>query len=241
MTIRICGNSHVVALQHGHGEVKDQGPPLSVFPLGGANFDNTDFSYATAEGVRFNVDLFNDLLMRFAGLTHVSTEGLWGFSVGSFFSRIYANSYWRAVAPSAVALPNHRPLTLAQVEAIVAEDQKYVLQFYKHLQQVGTNFFIIIGPPPPANYSAIGNGVPRDTVISLEKIARRWFLAQLDKMGVRYLDVPPETVDESGFLRPEFKLDTKPDGTPDPHHANSAYGALVVQQIFAEIAQREAS
>ncbi len=241
MNIRICGNSHVVALQHGYAQVKDSGPKLSVFPLGGANFDNTDFSYITPEGIRFNVDLFNELLERFTGLTHIAAEGLWGFSVGSFFSRIYANAYWISAAPSAAAQGKQRPITLAQVEAIVAEDQKYVLQFYRQLQEVGTDFFVIIGPPPPANYSAIQNGTPRETVIALEQIARRWFRAQLEEMGVSYLDVPPETVDGDGFLRPAYKLQNKPDGTPDPHHANGDYGALVMAQIFAEIEKRGAA
>ncbi len=239
MNIRICGNSHVVALQHGYADVKEEGPELSVFPLGGANFDNTEFSYLTPEGVGFNEALFTQLLARFTGLGHIANEGLWGFSIGSFFSRIYANGYWKSAAPSAVAPPNHRPISLAQIEAIVAEDQKFVLQFYRYLQQVGADFFIIIGPPPPANYSAIKNGVPRETVIALEKIARRWFCAKLDQMGVDYIDVPPETLDENGFLDPAYKLDTKPDGTPDPHHANGAYGAIVMRQVFAEIKRRE--
>lgn len=44
-------------------------------------------------------------------------------------------------------------------------------------------------------------------------------------IGVEFMEIPPETTDENGFLLPRYCAN-------DPTHANAAYGALVLQQIL---------
>lgn len=47
-----------------------------------------------------------------------------------------------------------------------------------------------------------------------------------DRLGMRWLPAPPESVDEAGMLRLALCRD-------DPTHGNSAYGKLVLQQLRA--------
>jgi hypothetical protein len=44
-------------------------------------------------------------------------------------------------------------------------------------------------------------------------------------IGVKFVEVPPNTTDERGFLLPHLCAN-------DPTHANAAYGAIVLNQVF---------
>lgn len=232
MSVRICGNSHIVALRKGYASLKKPRQELNIFPLGGANFDNMAFSRIEGKSVAFNVDQFTELLEKFSQKKAIDNDGIWGLSVGSFFSRLYSTAFWRMAEPSCIARDGIRPMSRGLIEALVAYDQKYVMQFFSQLVTQGIDFFVIIGPPPAKNYTAIEQGTKKETIIYLEKIARNWFRGSLTKMGVAYIDLPKGTHDKDGFLLSEFKLETWNNGKPDPHHANEKYGILVMNQIF---------
>ena len=55
--------------------------------------------------------------------------------------------------------------------------------------------------------------------------------AWLAERQIRFIDPPPETVDD-GFLRPEFAA-----SPPDSHHANLAYGQLMAAKIAKFLAE----
>ena len=57
---------------------------------------------------------------------------------------------------------------------------------------------------------------------------KRW----LHTHGVPFIDPPLGSVTEEGFLRPEYNAPDLPDGRRDPHHANQAYGALMMRQVL---------
>jgi len=50
------------------------------------------------------------------------------------------------------------------------------------------------------------------------------------EVGCGFIDVPPESQDEEGFLREEYRA-------KDPVHANDAYGILVIRQLQALLPQ----
>ncbi|HIP23507.1 MAG TPA: hypothetical protein EYG79_07950 [Rhodobacteraceae bacterium] len=238
MKVIICGNSHIVAIRKAYNALESDHPTLKIFPLGGANSDDTNFSSLRENGVAFDLSLYSGLLEKFTGDNLIDDSGIWGFSIGSHFSRIYSTALLRHYQPSSVAEAGARPMSRGVIEAIIRGNQQYVFQFFSNLQQKNIRFFVILAPPPPANYNVFEKkGIKREAIARFDRVARSSFKSKLAEMGVEFLDVPEKTCDEDGLLLPAYKLDKWHDGKPDPHHANQEYGALVVDQIFKHIEQ----
>ena len=236
MTIWVCGNSHTIALKQGYEDIKISKPEIKIFALGGANFDNSDFCEIDDGAVRFTNKTFDKFLKRFTGLSRISeSKDIWGFCIGSYFSRIYNNAFWRSATPSEIAGVDKRPISKAVLLALIERDQQFVMKFFSALNSIGVQFFVIGGPPPSEKHAAILKGTPLETVAYIEKQARRWFKEQMSILDVEYVDVPEVAYTKKGLLKDQYKLEFRNDGKIDPHHANREYGALMIEKIAETI------
>lgn len=89
-------------------------------------------------------------------------------------------------------------------------------------------------PPPPAPQPLMAaftarKGVPGAPVPSAIFRRKLWratvhvFRRQTERLGIRFLDCPPEAIDEDGCMREELVRNLT--------HGNAAFGALVLEQI----------
>lgn len=128
------------------------------------------------------------------------------------------------------------------------------MAFQKHLERAASvkqlkaatksPVFVLSTPPPKQDNEFLLDKFKRQkrqeyrgrsvADIGIERSATRLKLWKLESEitakwarseGIGYVEPPAQTLDASGFLRPEYHND-------DATHANAAYGALVVEQIL---------
>ena len=91
-------------------------------------------------------------------------------------------------------------------------------------------------PPPPGDDARLAadlttpdltirlcDVVPGPVRLKLWRLHSQIMREECDRLRVGFIPCPSEAIDDDGFLRPEYYL--------DPVHVNTAYGALVLEQI----------
>jgi hypothetical protein len=239
LTLFICGNSHVGAIKRGFDKLDAKlATPAVLFPLGSARFERTPFSVLEGNTVRVVQADYVANLRKFAGSEVFGAEHLWGFCIGTHTARIYAERFWLNAAPSEVCPPRQRPVSRAQLAAIIAGELRQVLAFFARLQQAQVPFFVVSGPPPRPDHPFIARGASRKAVLHIDREVRRYFLERLAEARIDFVSPPQEASDTDGFLRSDYCAGLKPGGRFDPHHANTAYGMLMAQRVIDHVTQR---
>ena len=64
--------------------------------------------------------------------------------------------------------------------------------------------------------------------LKLWHLLQDMFRAEAQKVGAVFVPVPAETLDDEGYLKPEYSAD-------DVTHANEAYGALMLKKAIEEL------
>jgi hypothetical protein len=228
----IVGNSHVAALKQGADEIGGLDQVLKIAPFGDGAREYEPFSSVINGQVVFTVEYSASILRKLTGMNAFDPTCTWGICMGTHNTRVYDLPFWLKAAPSRIAKPGVRPVSDAVLNEIIEKEQRFRKVFLRQLMETGVKFFIVSAPSPRRDGSAVRRGISLATIKLVDRMARDHFRDWIAKHNVPIVEPPEETIDEEGFLRDEFaqKLDAK--GGLDPHHANSAYGKLMVQKIL---------
>lgn len=234
MTAFICGNSHVGALRRGYRELfPGRGPDVTIFPLGNGSHERAPFSELRPDGVRFTAAKYADSLKQHAGRDAIGgAADIWGVCLGTQNVRIYNNKFWIDADPAAISRPGIQPVSGAVLDAIIVRDQCNVRAFFAQLRDAGARVFAVSGAPPRSDHPCIRHGVRPQTVSFIDRAARLSFAGYLSDLGIDFVTPPPECLTDDGFLKAEFNHVPKKGGH-DKHHANTEYGARMVNRVLA--------
>lgn len=232
MSVWICGNSHAAALKQGLDRIGKTDPEISVFPLGPQKGELSEFSGVRNGSVVPTRDDYAGNLEKFAGKTHFDAADIWGFCIGTHTARLYRRKFWSASEPAPVARRGVRPISAAVVDAVIFNQQRHVFAFFDRLKDAGIPFFAIACPPPRRDNPCFALGTRIETVRYIDTRARSAFRDRLGERGIPFVEPPPETIADDGFLRSQFNKQNQPGDDPDPHHANGEYGELMIRRII---------
>jgi hypothetical protein len=225
MTLHVFGDSHVGALAEAY-----EGEP--------GRFGDVRFASASARYVRqrfFYPVPGGALLSRPARklpgpgrMALVTRKHPWAFVLGTHTAAFFRDETWAAFAPAHLVRPPRQALSAAAMETMIAAALKQVLDFIDTLLGAGVPFCMVAAPPPRPDHPALQEGGTREIRLEAARLYRRWALAQFVGRGVPVISPPPCAIDDEGLLRPEYRS-ARP---RDTHHANAAYGALMLEQII---------
>jgi len=242
LTTFICGNSHVGALKLGLDMLEPaMASGIKVFPFGSALIELAPFSARDGAAVRLTDPEYLAFLKRFTGLQAITGEHLWGFCMGTHTAHIYRDTFWAEAEPSEICRPEVRPVSTGMLNAIIDDEQRQVLEFFGQVKAAGIRFFAVSAPPPRQDHPSFRRGVRRETVAFVDRRARDIFAGKLAAEGIDFILPPDEAATSDGFLKEEYGAGFKPNGKFDPHHANAAYGAMMMRKIAAYVASRQAA
>lgn len=235
MTIYIGGNSHTLALQKGLALASDLEGEFIVFPFGNGALEVRPFSVVRNGLVYFSEPLFSENLERHTGRPYFDPRDGWGFCMGTHNLRIFRHPFWSQAAPSRMADNGCRPVSLALVDAIIEEDQRYLRMFFKQLQSTDVQLFIVSCPLPRRDSDWADLGVPAEVVKFLDRRARHLMEEWLAENRIPLVPPLQEAIGDDGFLREEFAQKHLLNGLRDPHHANAEYGALMMRSVARQM------
>ncbi len=238
-TLRICGHSHLAALQDGYRALTTREIEVKFVALSGANYSPDDFSVADQQGVIFTPDLYRKNFYDRTGETHITDQHLWGFSMGGYPFRLDGGAGWQRCRPSPLAEAGKRPISLALIDAVNAADRKATQNFALHLKSVGARFFFIALPGAIRGFHATDTESDILTRAFLQKRARRQFQEWLLEQNIDFVDVPAGLMDNDGYMDPEYMRLTKPNGAKDFNHGNEKFGKLMIQHISDYVNSRD--
>ena len=235
MTVWLCGNSHVVALQRGLAAREVSGLPLAIFPFGNGRWETMAFSAVSAGRVVLTHPEYATNLEKYTGRQHVGGDDLWGLCLGTHNARVYRADFWIDAEPSAVARDGARPVSDGLLDAMILQDQHHIRAFIAQLVEAGVPHFVVSCPPPRRDHQCFDAGTRHQTVAYIDRRARELFRGWLAERRTAFVDVPPETVSEDGFLKPAYNAPDWPNGMKDPHHANRDYGVQMIDRVIDHV------
>jgi hypothetical protein len=236
MTTYLCGNSHIVALAKAEGTASD----LTIFPLGNGRHERwKTFSRREGDGVAFLPDQYSENVEHYTGSPVITPGATWGFLNVNHNVRIYTNEMWLQFRPAALpAVDGFTPVSADLLTAIVERDQWGVRRFFTQLQDAGVDFFAVSAPFPRLDGAAVRRGIPRKVIRHIDKVARRMWSGWLGERGIALVEPPPETANPGGFLQRPYGAGRASGEPRDPHHANAAYGALMLERVRDHLKER---
>ncbi len=231
MTVYISGNSHVVALADGLKEREAMKSKVKTFSFGVGTFELEPMSKIQNGHVEFARPVLRKRLRKATGDTQFKAADRWGFVMGTHNVRLYGNDIWQSCALARAWIPGSRPISEGVLMQMIHADQQHIKQFLLDLKETGVDIFVVSCPSPRRDGAAAKRGVPLETIALIDTLARRSFIDWLNENAIDFIPEPDCTVDNEGFLKPEFARQFLSNGKVDPHHANSDYGALMLDEI----------
>jgi hypothetical protein len=230
-TVRICGHSHLAALQEGFRAQETREIDVKFVALSGANYTPHDFSRVEPEGVAFTSELYRKNFADRTGETHISDEHLWGLSMGGYPFRLDAGAQWQRCRPSSLPEAGKRPISLALIDAVNEADRKATQNFALHLKAVGARFFFIALPGAIRGFHKTDTERDIETRAFLQNRARSQFQDWLAAQDIDFVDVPDGLMDSDGFMNEDYMRLIKPNGAKDFNHGNAKFGKLMIEKI----------
>lgn len=240
MTVWLCGNSHVGALQRGLAAHGGDEVPLRIFPFGNGIWETEEFSTVSAGRVILTRPEYAENVEKHTGKRHFDHGDVWGLCLGTHNARIYRLDFWSGAAPSGIARGDARPISNGVLDAMILRDQRHIRTFMTRLKEQSVPFFVVSCPPPRQDHPCFRQGIRRETVAYIDRRSRTLFRDWLAGRRVGFVDIPPDAVTADGFLKPAYNAPDRPDGAKDPHHANGDYGRLMIRRIIDYIRTRPA-
>ncbi|PWE27440.1 hypothetical protein C4N9_17455 [Pararhodobacter marinus] len=235
MSIFVAGNSHTVALAKGAQSVGASAAALQFFGFGSGAIEVTPFSRREGNRVVMRDRDYAQNLRRATGDDGIDASHVWAIVMGTHNYRIVRGHFWGEAAPSALAGTQLRPLSDAVIDQIISDDQAQIRAFLENLLLIGARFLVVSCPPLRRDTPNIRAGMPTASLLDVDRRARASLLDWLDARDIPFVAPPEGVTDADGFLLPDFAQTHTPSGTPDPHHANAAYGALMLEKLVAAI------
>jgi len=228
MRVLITGGSHVGALrraQKAGAAPPPAGMSLHIRPLGSGITVARSF-FALRDG---RIEITNERFRE--NLPGIPLAGLdcdrVGFCTALYSRPIWLGRDWARFAPPGVD-DGRTVISHALLRRLVLDDLRYVLAFLDALRSLGLRPFVVDGPRPFRHNPEVERAGERAVQI-IDRTYRRIAARSLDELGVPVVAGPPDTYDEAGFTRPEFRRPSATDRT----HANEAYGARMLGRIHA--------
>jgi hypothetical protein len=147
-------------------------------------------------------------------------------------SRILRDYAWDQFAPGPVAR-HETPLSEKMVDSLIDMDSTHAVRLAQDLSEIWPNMVVVEAPRFFANATYLGKH--RFEICQYVDAAyRKRVRGQLSASGIAILDQPPSTVTEAGTT--DLRYDNE--NPLDNHHANAAYGKLVLEQMTDYAASR---
>ncbi|MBU2962615.1 hypothetical protein KO516_17645 [Citreicella sp. C3M06] len=226
MKILVTGDSHTGALAQGLALLRPNLPTgidILVKPLGGGHILPTPFfrdagSHAVITDPDYRRNFHRLPPQAFQADVIALSAPLWPM-------RVMHKMVWSRQSID-MAVPGGQPVSRALFRRVVLEDQRYVLALCELLKRIGMPV-VALSPPVMFRDHATLRHVDPVLVRRMFDLYRQIMLAELVERGVAVVDVPPHCLDSEGYMRPEFRHETP----EDEHHANAAFGALMIEAL----------
>lgn len=232
----IGGDSHTVAIGRG---LKVFRPEATDPQLSAAAFKLFEFPKTTApffafdgERIRWTVETMERNWALLSGAPDLAPDHLadttvamcLGFTTTKFLRRRdwRRHSSWRL-----------RALKLGLVsDALIVQMGldffRYNIDFFAAGRALGLEMIAVEAPPVRADEQAITNGAAAENILDVDKLVRAAVRQRLQDLGVIVLSPPKAAYDPQRFLKTDFcKIKEN-----DFHHANEAYGLMVLRQLY---------
>lgn len=229
--VLILGDSLTVALNQGYRQLKSAGTipagvDLSIRPLCGGAFLKTPF-FVEKEGVAHMVA--DEAVKNFPQLPLPGENPIYGFCGSLHTTRVLRGIDWSNHAPAEVAT-SEVPISSALFEAIVEDDQKYILAFLDVLLGSGARLFVIESPRPFRHHPMFACARP-EVLLHVDRAYRNFVRRELDRRNVPVIAVPEACIDPQGAMLDVYKHPNE----KDFHHGNEAFGALMMAEVVAHV------
>lgn len=124
--------------------------------------------------------------------------------------------------------PSGRPISHAVFRQIVLADHQYILGLLAFLRGLDLPVVAIEPPAVFRDNRAVGR-IGAERVLGAYRALRTIIRAELAAIAVPIVSLPADSLDDDGFMRSEFKHEDP----LDPHHANPAFGKLMIARVEA--------
>jgi len=234
--LRIIGNSHVRALsaarQQLGDELRTRFDDVEVLFVAPARFERVPFSHVEGARVRLRLRELTAGIEGPADLTSLGADDVWGVCMGLHNVTLVREPFWDTHEPARLASTEAAPVSAALMREIILATQRHVFDFLTNLKRAGIPGFVVASPPLHRDHPAVSLRRP-EVMLEVDRLAREEMRRFADEHDIGFVDHPPETVADDGFLREEWYAPDRPNGRPDTSHGNAAYGALMLRRAVA--------
>jgi hypothetical protein len=116
-----------------------------------------------------------------------------------------------------------QPVTNSLLKRLVLDRKQHSLTFLASLKKLGLNVFVVEAPRTFPHHPDLPRDVSR--VGRMEERCRAIILEKLADMEIPVIALPSGALSEHGLMKPEFRHENE----NDKHHANAAFGALMIE------------
>jgi len=226
MRLLITGDSHTGALYRGLKEMRASGSvsaEIVVRPLGGGHLLPTPFfrdagDHAAVVDPNYR-QAFERLPPEGAGYDAI------GLSMPLWPMRLLHQMNWGKWSLSE-EIEGRRPVSHAVFREMVMADQKYVLLLAELLQRCGLEVFAVSAPTLFRDHNSLKR-LPPAHGLKIFQTYRAIICAELDARKVDIIDIPPQCLDDEGFMKQDYRHEDP----KDEHHGNAAFGRLMMQAV----------
>lgn len=228
MKLMITGDSHTGCLHLGIQELRAQNRfdpevDISVIPLGGGHLLVNPFFEETDTEIRVTEP---EYLPRMATIPPRTPQfDAIGLSMPLWSLRVVRTLGWAQYALSE-RVEGLRPISGAEFRHLVLTDQAHILRLIEALHRKGHRVFAVAAPTFFRDNPVL-RILPPAMAIRMAETYRDIMKAELTARGVDFIDIPAQCRDDEGFMLQEYRYEDP----ADHHHANRAYGALIVRDI----------
>lgn len=225
----VVGDSHIVAIKRAADQLPEaEKTRLTFWPLGnGGAVREACHRYAPDKGeVTTTSPVWQNRVFSRETLSAVGSDAILAVSLPLNTSRILRDHSWHTHAPWRLA---HGEFALSDrmVARMIDDDSVHALNFVRDLSKLWPRIAVIEGPRffPDASYLRKAR---LDVCQYVDTAYRERVSGLLGECGIDVIGQPPSTITEQGMT----SLDYDHPDPGDDHHANEAYGKLVIEDLF---------
>lgn len=224
-TIVIIGDSHIVAFNEANREPGEHGAHIICKMLGGGRNVRTEFFKVKTKFLKI-VDPEYSKSLRKIPWPPFTENCVYAFLFGLFGGFAWGDGKWSKLIPFELR-KNDGPFASRALIAATIDDHCYWVQsFFLAAQSLKLPFMIVEGPAP-FRHRLRPAGIPVETAAFLERTYKSAMKEWLSSRGIPCVEIPKTCLDDVGLMREEFRHENPLDG----HHANTAFGKLMLSQI----------
>jgi len=236
----ILGDSHTKALSDAlAAEPPVEGLQIECKPICSGVAFRSRFHEVGPQGVTFVDPRHRERLAMLSGspVFVSSPDVTYGLVMGFHTAAICRNRTWTRHAPAGVATRLGLQAVSTQViREISLHEKRNVFAFFDDLKAAGVRFFAISAPQPRRSHPCLRQGIGEATLLAVDRLVREICAEKLQADGIAACLPPREAEDGDGFLLPKYEQ--RQEG--DDHHANAAYGAIMLRRAIHAAAGTDA-